>query len=45
MEQFFFNNDLDGVIQTLEKHTTREHALEMLEKMDNMDNYVKVIVE
>lgn len=34
MQQFFFSNDLDGLIGALEKYSTREDTLKLIQKMD-----------
>lgn len=34
MEQFFFSNNLDGLIDAMTKYTSREDALKLIQKMD-----------
>lgn len=34
MEQFFFSNDLDGLVDTMTKYTSREDAVKLIQKMD-----------
>lgn len=34
MEKFFFSNDLDGLITSMEKYTSRESVLRLIQKMD-----------
>lgn len=36
MEQFYFTNDLEGVIKGLEKYTSKEKAVELILKMDEI---------
>ena len=34
MEQFFFSNDLNGLVDAMAKYTSREDALKLIQKMD-----------
>lgn len=34
MEQFFFSNDLNGLVDAMTKYTSREDALKLIQKMD-----------
>lgn len=36
MEKFYFSNDLDGLVNSLEKYTTRDKAVELILKMDSI---------
>lgn len=38
MQQFYFANDLNGIITELTKYTTKEKAIELIQKMDKLNN-------
>ena len=36
MQQFYFSNDLDGLIKSLEQYTTREEVINLIQKLDKI---------